>query len=241
MNYLHNLDLGCIINWVDLIDGGPRTKRNYLNTLSEILNYAVLKNYIERNPLDKLPNSERRSLCGSESEKGIAILKIDEARMLLNIAKEYKELGLLNAIVFSLFCGIRTEEVKKLSWEDISLDKKVLKISSEIAKKRSIRYVNIPENALTWLTPFTMGEVVNCNYESHYNNRLSKIIGKSSIVWKTNIMRHSFGSYHYGLYGDSLETSRQLGHKQGDSTLFAHYRNIVTHEDSEAYFSICND
>jgi integrase len=62
-------------------------------------------------------------------------------------------MGLLDSIVLCLFCGIRTEEVKKLKWEDISFEKRLITISSEIAKKRSIRYVDIPDNALTWLKP----------------------------------------------------------------------------------------
>jgi co-chaperonin GroES (HSP10) len=51
-------------------------------------------------------------------------------------------------------------------------------------------------------------------------------------------MRHSFGSYHYALYGDSVATSRELGHKTGDDILFSHYRALVSQEDAEEYFSI---
>ncbi|RPG15976.1 MAG: site-specific integrase [Opitutales bacterium TMED207] len=237
-NNIHEVSVKNIIKWVDGIRGGARTKRNYLNSLSEILNFAVLNDYIESNPLDKLTNSERRSLCGTGSEKGIAILKINEAKKLLQTAKDNRYLGLLDAIVLCLFCGIRTEEIKKLKWENISIEKRVITISSEIAKKRSIRYVDIPINALTWLNPLKRGSIVNIDYNSHYNNRLSKLIKASGVKWKTNIMRHSFGSYHYGLYNDSLSTSQQLGHKTGDNILFSHYRNLVSYEDSKAYFEI---
>ncbi len=237
-NNIHEVSVKNIIKWVDGIRGGARTKRNYLNSLSEIMNFAVLNDYIESNPLDKLTNSERRSLCGTGSEKGIAILKINEAKKLLQTAKDNRYLGLLDAIVFCLFCGIRTEEIKKLKWENISIEKRVITISSEIAKKRSIRYVNIPVNALTWLNPLKKGSIVNIDYNSHYNNRLSKLIKASGVKWETNIMRHSFGSYHYGLYNDSLSTSQQLGHKTGDNILFSHYRNLVSYDDSKAYFEI---
>ena len=240
-NNIHEVSVKNIIKWVDGIRGGARTKRNYLNSLSEILNFAVLNDYIESNPLDKLTNSERRSLCGSSSEKGIAILKIEETKRLLATVKANIYMGLLDSIVLCLFCGIRTEEVKKLKWEDISFEKRLITISSEIAKKRSIRYVDIPNNALTWLKPLKKGFIVRSNYNSHYNNRLSKLIKLSGIQWKTNIMRHSFGSYHYGLYGDSLSTSKQLGHRQGDNILFSHYRNLVSYEDSKAYFEITDD
>ncbi len=51
-------------------------------------------------------------------------------------------------------------------------------------------------------------------------------------------MRHSFGSYHYALHGNPLETSRQLGHKASDQVLFDHYRALATKTQAEAYFAI---
>ena len=51
-------------------------------------------------------------------------------------------------------------------------------------------------------------------------------------------MRHSFGSYHFALHGNSLETSRQLGHRASDQVLFDHYRALATKEQAERYFAI---
>jgi co-chaperonin GroES (HSP10) len=51
-------------------------------------------------------------------------------------------------------------------------------------------------------------------------------------------MRHSFGSYHFAMYADSIKTSNELGHKQGDNVLFSHYRALSTKEKSEQYFKI---
>lgn len=51
-------------------------------------------------------------------------------------------------------------------------------------------------------------------------------------------MRHSFGSYHYSLHGNPLETSRLLGHKASDQVLFDHYRALATKAQAEAYFLI---
>ena len=51
-------------------------------------------------------------------------------------------------------------------------------------------------------------------------------------------MRHSFGSYHYALHGNPLETSRLLGHKASDQVLFDHYRALASKADAVAYFAI---
>ena len=144
---------------------------------------------------------------------------------------------MINAVFLGLFCGIRTEELKKLSWEHVDLKNEVIKITSDIAKKRRIRYVSIPKNAISWLEPGS-GRIVESNYASHFNHKLSKLVDLSHIIWAKNVMRHSFASYHYALGGDSKSTSRQLGHRQGDHVLFTHYRNLVRQSDAVAYFGI---
>jgi hypothetical protein len=63
-----------------------------------------------------------------------------------------------------------------------------------------------------------------------------KLTRLADLEWKANSMRHSFGSYHYALYGDSVATSRELGHKTGDDILFCHYRTLVSQEEAEKYW-----
>jgi integrase len=234
---LRDITVRFVTNWIINFSGSTRTKRNYLNTLSEILNYGVFCEYIKENPIKRLPVSERSRICGPQSEKGIAILKVSEAKRLMTVAKQRKELGMVNAVCLGLFCGIRTEELRKLSWSNVCLENKVIEITSDIAKKRSIRYVSIPKNALSWLEQGT-GNIVETRYNSHLNNKLSRLVELSGLNWERNMMRHSFASYHYALHGDSISTSRELGHRQGDTVLFSHYRNIVKQSDAQEYFNI---
>ena len=93
-----------------------------------------------------------------------------------------------------------------------------------------------PASSIHTCLPCAEGVVVKGRFPEFIS--LSKLIKASGVKWETNIMRHSFGSYHYGLYNDSLSTSQQLGHKTGDNILFSHYRNLVSYEDSKAYFEI---
>ena len=63
-------------------------------------------------------------------------------------------------------------------------------------------------------------------------------IAKEVLAWKKNAMRHSFGSYHFALHGDSIKTSNELGHRQGDNVLFDHYRALASKETAQKYFNI---
>ena len=54
---------------------------------------------------------------------------------------------MLPSIVLGLFCGLRTEELKRLDWKNVHLDgeKPYVSIGSEIAKKRRKRNVRLIE------------------------------------------------------------------------------------------------
>ena len=199
-----------------------------------------------------------KSIYGRESSdiREPNILTVKEAESLLDAARTHLDLDLLAAVTLGLFCGIRTEELKKLEWKDIRMDEKqpFVVISSRIAKKRRIRNVDIPPNALTWLKVCRKksGAVARNEYISDYQKRfrnLQRLAGFGEWIqkgdkriwkstWKENSIRHSFGSYHYALHGDSMLTSRLMGHKEGDAVLFEHYRALVSSESAEKFFNL---
>lgn len=110
---IRNLTLSEARDWLESLELAPRTVKNQLNCLSEILRYSVARKYVSENILDGLTNSDRREIYGADEEKEPEILIPQEAGHLLNTALEHPELNLLAAVVLGLFCGIRTEEIKE--------------------------------------------------------------------------------------------------------------------------------
>lgn len=231
-----------IKEWLIEMEVEPRTTQNYLNITAEVLKYAKQKRYMLYNPLELLTDAERKELCGSGKPKEPHILTVQESRKLINTAHETEsELGLLGAVVMGLFCGIRTEEIKRLEWSAVKLDENIVTIGADIAKKRRIRHVTIPQNARQWLLEMGQrtGPVVKNDHYNHYQKRFKKMRMKAGFeAWHANSMRHSFGSYHFALHGNSIETSRELGHKTNDDVLFDHYRALATKLQGKEYFSI---
>jgi integrase len=241
------------------LDGGKLSARSILNfrrILAEIFEHAVAKQYTPTNPLEQLAKEDLKRLGGEKQRREIDhinILTPDEARRLLDAALEVEEPGMLATLVLRLFCGLRTGEVSRLDWSEVHwLDEKpFVHIPAGKAKKRSIRLVNIPSNALAWLKlcdPKSGGRI-DPGSPKTYAKRFGRIpqlagMGKEDAKgnwqsgWEINDTRHSFGSYHYALYGDSVRTAAEMGHKQGDDVLFAHYRSLVRKEEAEAYFGI---
>ena len=233
-----------IKQWLNGMGNGPRSNQNYLAVIGEVFKLAAQRRYVAFSPLESLTDIDRKELCGGNSEaKEPSILTPAEAAKLLNTAQEHPELELLGAVTLGLFCGLRTEELKRLDWEHVKIDEAspVVTIGAKIAKKRRIRHIEIPANAVQWLSLVAKrtGPVTHSNSYNDHQQRFRKLLKLAKFrKWEANAMRHSFGSYHYALHGNPLETSRQLGHKASDQVLFDHYRALATKTQAEAYFAI---
>lgn len=250
----YELSVEDLKDWLIGLEVAPRTTQNYISIISEILKYAVQKKYIALSPIAELTDSDRKELCGlGLQDKEPSILTIEQSKKLLQTALDHPELELLGAVTLGLFCGIRVDELKRLTWENVrdSENPPIVTLTGRIAKKRRIRHVDIPENAIRWLSLCNekSGVVAKNNHTNHYQKRFKVLLkhagfgsvdenGKWVSGWDTNAMRHSFGSYHYTLHGNPLETSRQLGHKASDQVLFDHYRALATKAEGQAFFSI---
>jgi integrase len=233
-----------IKKWLTGLGTGTRSNRNYLAVIAEVFKLAAQRRYVAFSPLESLTDIDRKELCGRSGDaKEPSILTPAEADRLLNAAFAHPELELLGAVTLGLFCGLRTEELKRLEWDGVKLDETspVVTIGAKIAKKRRIRHVEIPAVAVRWLSlvPIRKGTVTsNTTYNDH-RNRFNKLLGFAKFKkWEANAMRHSFGSYHYALHGNPLETSRLLGHKASDQVLFDYYRALATKAQAEAYFAL---
>lgn len=240
--------------WLKSLNLSGRSVKNYRMTVGELMKHAFAKKYRADNPLHGFTRSDKRELePGGDETREPAILSVADAERLLKTAFAHPELDLGAAIALALFCGIRTEELKRLDWSAVRLDdpKPFVMIGREIAKKRRIRNVEIPACALAWLRawPNKTGKLTRNNYVTDYVKRFAKLTKLASFgkedeqgnwvsSWDDNAMRHSFGSYSYALSGDSMKTAGLMGHKSNDQVLFDHYRALTTKENAEAYFAL---
>ena len=250
-----DLTLAEVRTWLEAMDLAPRTVQNHLNCLSEVLRYSVARQYVSDNVLDRLTDGDRRELYGNDEAGEPEILTPKEAERLLTAAFEHQDLDLLGAVTLGLFCGLRTEELKKLEWKDVRIDEGFVTVGKTIAKKRRIRNVTLTSEAIAWLSccKSRTGELTRSSSFNDYQKRFQRLLKhagftekftdeggneKIRVVWKKNALRHSFGTYHFALHGDSIKTSNELGHKQGDNVLFEHYRALATKKQAESYFGI---
>ena len=191
--------------------------------LINFFNWAKSANFITDNPAI----SVNRAI---EDDAPIRVLQPDEAKELLNCALRVDR-RTLPYFTLSLFCGIRPAEVMALRWEDINFDRKIVHVSPNKSKTRKNRYVTIPPNALQWLK---LGGELPCHF---VRTRFKRFIRpKLTFQWSQDVMRHSFASYHLACNKNESSTCYELG--DNSTTLFRHYRKLVTLEQSLEFFRI---
>lgn len=242
-----------IKKWLLDLDLSARSIKNYRNTVGELFRYALQKEYIFKNPLKGFSDEENKLINGGNDYNEPEVLTITEAKKLLTIARKHEDIGFLPTVTIGLFCGVRTEELKRMEWHEVRLNEETpfVSIPSTKAKKRRIRHVEIPDNGLAWLKICNnrKGKIAPFRDDKEFDNRFKRLLqlagwmhknedGKIRSSWKKNCMRHSFGSYDYALHGDPIRTARLLGHKSNDDVLFNHYRALATKAKAQKYFSI---
>jgi integrase len=221
---------GEIESWLHRDEWSLQTRQNYFRILHTFFEFATTKGYRADNPMKPISKP-----CPDDSTP--EVLSLVQCEKILAAALDTEEeFGLLGYVVLGMYCGIRSAELERLDWAAVDMESRHVTISAKIAKARSIRNVEIPENAILWL--------MQCNKRAgdirppQFRERFDKLKAKSGIKqWPHNGLRHSAGSYHYALLGDSAQTAAMLGHTQ-DSVLFKHYRALTKKKDAVAFYEL---
>ena len=165
--------------------------------------------------------------------KDIKIMSIAQVAKALRATRTPAE---RRAVALLLFAGIRpfvgSGEIMRLQWEAIEGDH--IYVSPEVSKTGTDRHIPITPRLARLIRghPAT-GPVVPSNYK----RRIDRIRKDAGISGEADITRHTFASHFLSAYGEEA-TKNAMGHTQGSSTLFRHYRRSVTREQGLSYLGI---
>lgn len=219
-----------IREWIDEEDWGARTRINYLTKLSQLFNYALKKNWVDANVIDRIDRP-------SAEDKEPGIFTVDQAKTLLENAKANQ---LLPYISIGLFAGLRSAELMRLDASAINFEEEAIVVGAQIAKKRSRRVVEMPNALVAWLKlcqPLK-GPIVDA---LKFRDNLENLRAAAKIeTWPHNGLRHSFGSYHLSFYGDQMKTATNMGHRD-PSVVHNHYKALVVKSEAEKYWNLLPD
>jgi integrase len=226
--------------WLRSLPGKGTTRNNYRRTLSSFFGWAVDRGFIGANP------AARTAKATIDIEE-IAIFSPGEARVIL----EHAPSPLLPVLAIGFFCGLRTVELSRLTWEKVNFTTGEIEVDRRVNRKRgaSRRFVPIPPVLQAWLRPWqksgasgrvapaAMNEKLRRYHRSLEHSRLAEESSRPVVSWKQNAIRHSYGSYALAREEDAARVALWMGHSS-TRVLFENYRERVTKCEAHAFFSI---
>jgi len=214
--------------WFDLRKEKPATRNSNLGRLSSLFEFARRRKWC---PTNICQDAEKVFVERGE----IKILSVADCRLLMERARDL-EPSTVPYFALALFCGIRPDEIQRLTPGDISLARGTVTISSATSKTRRRRIVPINSTAAAWLELNCVLPVVNLRRK--FRRVRAELVRKKwiqLIAWSPDVLRHTAASMLCERIG-AKDTAKILGHSE--DMLFSTYRNIVPAGQNDAFWGI---
>lgn len=199
-----------------------------------LFNFAIKRGYLTENPCNKLDlppivRDEPRILSVFDAKRLMAATLFRDRHPLLPDCRAYLSIG--------MFAGIRPEEMVRLDWKQVDLATNTITVTGRNAKCRARRIVDISPNLAAWLRPIarTSGPVLR-HPISDLRSAARSVLGFSE--WPHDVLRHTFGSYHFGYHRNEALVKNQMGHSDDGRMFFHHYRVMVPPKHAADFWSI---
>jgi site-specific recombinase XerD len=221
---VHEVQRHDVESWLNAQLFSLKTRANYLRDLGILFNFAISRRWMAENPCAFIEKP-------SELDREISALTPKEASKLLAACPD----AFLPGVCMKLFAGLRTSELLSLDWSEVSASEIVIRGAK--AKTRQRRIVAISENLAAWLQPCRQpsGQVAPF-LQNRWHRSLETIAESTGLMLPPNVLRHSFGSYHFAQHRNENLTAAEMGNSP--AMIFQHYRAVVTPEAAARFWSL---
>lgn len=226
---LDDFDVTTIEQWFANRTESLTTMASNVGRLSALFGFAVRREWIARNPVRQL---ERIRI----ERKAPFILNVDQARALMGyvVAKKPNEIAFFT---FALFAGVRPEEIERITWQSIDLDRGMVTIDAAASKVRRRRIMDIEPNAIAFLKLAKAKGAripVKKMTRRRYLDHAERLLGFNT--WPQDSLRHSAASYLLAKHKNAGLVADRLGNSP--SILLRYYRELVGPDDCAAFWAI---
>jgi integrase len=227
----------------------PVTRNTYLKRLSALWSWARKQGYLPRETKTEAELAE----WVPEPAAEIGIINVATWRSMLAYFRG-RHPELLPALVIAGFCGLRRSEVHAQTWEDISLERKNLRVTSAKRGTPARRMVPLCPAAVDWLMLCKDRKGTICP-QVEYRGKMQPALAMDGIrriareatitegenegkpMFPTvpeNCFRHSYISHAVAASGDIPRVSLDAGNSPKE--INKHYRELVSEDDGKAWF-----
>ena len=142
--YMYQFDQTYVSDFLDYIlldrDSSARTRNNYRIWLSSFSNWLIEKEYMEKNPIEKI-----KSLVEDEKKRSpLSSLELKQLNVYLRKTNKY----FLLACQMEYYTFIRPEELSNIKLNDISIKEQKVFVSSIISKNRKDGMVGLNDEII---------------------------------------------------------------------------------------------
>ena len=226
---------------LDKLTSSPAVYNKHRALLRAVFNEAERDGYNSKNPVEKTRKRKTApkivEVCTVEDINNIFAACVDYRGQYHN-ARNCSDCVI--AFAFAAFGGIRPSEqgeLGRLTWEDVCLENRNIRIPAAKSKTRTLRNVYIEDNLLAFINTvpekLRHGRIV----PGAWHTKKSQVMSAVGLKGKVDILRHSYGSFHLAHYGDVNLLGQNMGHAHM-STYFDHYHNARTTKEAIAYWAI---
>jgi len=221
-----------IDTWLRQRGVSPRTRKNLLLIIRTLFNFAKSQGYLPKNQPTEADSVITPKVRGGDigvfTPKQLAALFTGTRKHAAH--DEYKLWLALGA-----FTGLRTEELKRLDWGDVSPSRGYVEVRARKSKTGARRLVPIQPNLAAWLNHFgrPAGPVFP---RARAEERVHEYAKRLGIEWPNNALRHSYATYRLAVTADMARVAMEMGNSP--AMIVKHYRELATEAEGNAWFSI---
>jgi integrase len=213
--------------------GNPslKTYNNRRGLLSTLFKFALQKDWVAKNPIEKTPHHRINHRRGSAKT-----ITAEQAAQLMAYVENYEAGEMVPYFAICLFAGIRPcvrfGEITKLQPESVKLETGVIHIEPEVSKVRMKRLVTIQPNLSAWLHAYPLKKFPLIPPNAVNMHR--KICDKFNL--SHDVLRHTFISMFVAKYRSMGEAALQAGNSE--SIIRKHYLDLKSKEEAKQFFGI---
>ncbi len=221
---------------------GATNQRNDRSALNSFFNWCLSQNHCATNPIKNVVRIK-------VEEKDPVALPLAKVRALMNAAVEYKDGKLVPYFALGLFAALRPDaELANITWDDIDIEQRVIKVRGIGAKTRKRRVVEMSDSLVEWLTPHALKRtpIVGANFRKD-RDAVRRAAGfgtrkeddettKHLVPWVEDYMRHTSISHHLAQHESDSKTAKWAGNSE--DVIHAKYKALVTRKDAKEFWSI---
>lgn len=160
----------------------------------------------------------------------IAILPMKDCGRLLKAAAPA---GLAPYVAVCLFGGLRPFEAARLTWGQVNLKDREIRLEANQTKTGTARVVSICDTLHDWLK----AHKDKAFYPANWRKKFDAVRKKAKITnWPSDVMRHTAISHYFRNTGSYGKTAEQFGNSE--AIIKAHYQSRVTSDDTKKFYAL---